>query len=696
MILSDNETKLDLLNNRAIAKTVVSIIRNSQESISIGVHGDWGAGKSSVLAMIEAELDSSDESLVSDWNENEEEGWNTTDDRSDLFPYVAVRFNSWQYQGFEDAKIALMSAIVVRLENSAKAYYKKHKIKGGFRKLKEISARVWENIDKLSIVKNAGKIGVSLVTGTAPLALFDIAAGHIRDVVTNKDKASELIGSIGELIKSEDSQESGYKEMEEFRKNYAELFQESHTEKLVVLIDDLDRCLPKPAIETLEAVRMFLSLDNSAFVIAADDLMIRYSVNEYFPRASQDQEETGTLGNFADKYLEKLIQVPLHIPRIGLSEAQLYIMLLMIESRIGESEELKKLVDVVIEKLHKPWALEQLTSEEIKTCLGDVYPSVINEIMIAKNIDRILAENTGGNPRNIKRFINMLLLRTDIAHNRGFTDEEIKMSVLAKMMLVEQYDYDFYKAIAEEIDENGICHAFDVVMKPEEETITEGGADREVITDTVTESTKATTGRKTKKTSAEKPIEKEPKVKNIQFLEYLRKDSVKKWMSIEPSLANIDLMPYFFACTEREDFFFESSDERIRELFSAVLAGRFAIAAKKKAIDKLSVDDAKSLFKKASQAVFKCNLSGDKIPPQVEGLQLLVEYRPELQESLGDFLLTLPLDSIGVWALGNWNSSIPKTSKARPKLKEFYKEIVEKNTDPFVRKSAQRAVSEEK
>ena len=50
MILSDNETKLDLLNNQAIAKTIVSIIKESKESVSIGVHGDWGAGKSSILA----------------------------------------------------------------------------------------------------------------------------------------------------------------------------------------------------------------------------------------------------------------------------------------------------------------------------------------------------------------------------------------------------------------------------------------------------------------------------------------------------------------------------------------------------------------------------------------------------------------------------------------------------------------------
>ena len=54
MILSDNETKIDMLNNKAIAKTVADIIRDCDDRpISIGIHGDWGAGKSSILAMVE-------------------------------------------------------------------------------------------------------------------------------------------------------------------------------------------------------------------------------------------------------------------------------------------------------------------------------------------------------------------------------------------------------------------------------------------------------------------------------------------------------------------------------------------------------------------------------------------------------------------------------------------------------------------
>ena len=62
--------------------------------------------------------------------------------------------------------------------------------------------------------------------------------------------------------------------MHAFREEFKELLEEADIDRLVVLVDDLDRCLPATSIETLEAIRLFLFVPRAAFVIAADEGMI--------------------------------------------------------------------------------------------------------------------------------------------------------------------------------------------------------------------------------------------------------------------------------------------------------------------------------------------------------------------------------------------------------------------------------------
>ena len=94
MIVADNETSVDLLYYEAVAKTVVRIVsEKSDEPLSVGVHGDWGAGKSSVLMMVEEACENDDRTLC-------------------------IRFNGWLFQGFDDAKTVLIETIVEELVKS--------------------------------------------------------------------------------------------------------------------------------------------------------------------------------------------------------------------------------------------------------------------------------------------------------------------------------------------------------------------------------------------------------------------------------------------------------------------------------------------------------------------------------------------------------------------------------------------------
>ena len=78
MIIPDNETAVDLLNNQPIANNIVDLLKDHMgEPITIGVHGDWGAGKSSVLEMIEASFINNKDGIL------------------------CLRFDGWRFQGFD-------------------------------------------------------------------------------------------------------------------------------------------------------------------------------------------------------------------------------------------------------------------------------------------------------------------------------------------------------------------------------------------------------------------------------------------------------------------------------------------------------------------------------------------------------------------------------------------------------------------
>ena len=98
---ADNETARDFLNFSGVADTVAEIIVQARgRPISIGVSGAWGIGKSSLIKLTQASLASRP---------------NKDGDRDFIF----VEFNAWLYQGYDDARAALMDVIAAKLQEEA-------------------------------------------------------------------------------------------------------------------------------------------------------------------------------------------------------------------------------------------------------------------------------------------------------------------------------------------------------------------------------------------------------------------------------------------------------------------------------------------------------------------------------------------------------------------------------------------------
>lgn len=347
-------------------------------------------------------------------------------------------FNGWTFQGFEDAKTVLIEATITELCRQ----------RSTVGKVKEIGAQLIKRVDWFKLARRGGGLAFALMTGLpSPDQIGEVFAGlkslSEKAKTLTPDQIQAGIDEAASFLKAGESANIP-EQIHQFRGEFSKLLDEAKIDQLVVLIDDLDRCLPTTAIETLEAIRLFLFVPKTAFVIGADEAMIEYAVRQHFP----DLPVASGPIPYARNYLEKLVQVPFRIPALGTQETRAYVTLLLVESLVGENHQgFKALLEKAHKNLNRPWLGTGLSREDLKTVDASRQQALDATYVLAQQIGPILAEGTRGNPRQIKRFLNALLVRQAIARARGF-GESIHQSVLAKLMLAERFQPDFYEYVA--------------------------------------------------------------------------------------------------------------------------------------------------------------------------------------------------------------------------------------------------------
>ncbi len=419
---SDNETTRDFLNFRHVASIVAEmIIRAEGKPLSIGVSGSWGVGKSSMVQLI-------GESLTI-----------RGDDK-----FLIVPFNAWLYQGYDDVRAALMEtitqALLKRAEGNATV----------FDKARELAGRVdWFRAAGLTIGSAA-----SVLLGHAPIGLVAEAVGTIKaltgpvdehEIESATETAKKVVHAGTGIIKPK-KRPTPPAAIEAFRTELRDTLKTLGV-TLVVLIDDLDRCLPPTTISTLEAIRLFLFLDGSAFVIAADDRMIRQAVQAHFGGMSLDDQ-------LVTSYFDKLIQVPLRVPPLGTQDVRAYLMLLFIDHSDLDPSIKDELRTKVCEQLGKSWKGMRVDRTFVLNLLKDWPPALAGQLDLADRLAPILttASQIAGNPRLIKRFLNTVEIRMAIAGENGVAVDE---GVLAKLHLLERCgDPAAYSALLKAVNQS--------------------------------------------------------------------------------------------------------------------------------------------------------------------------------------------------------------------------------------------------
>lgn len=478
---ADNETTKDFLNYEMHANLIKEYVTNPHLlPLTIGVFGDWGSGKSSIMRMLEQKLESDEKILT-------------------------IYFNSWLFEGCEDAKVSLLENIILEL-SKGKTLSEEAKSK---------VLQLLSRIDFLKLtsdgVKKYGKNVIDIIAtggiGTAIEAGFSMLNKDKLEILKNID-----ISTLDKYIK--DEQENTSKTtIKSFKDDFAKLIELTAYDSVVIFIDDLDRCLPERVIDTLEAIKLFLSVDNTAFVIGADERILKHSISMHLKlhTFNNDSEYLQNTQQIVTDYIEKLIQIPYRIPKLSASEIETYNNLLF-SLNLLDSEEFQKIYDKYLEfrkgDFYSPFSfgnIKEIISLDDKTELS-------NLLNISHFMSQMITNVLKGNPRQTKRFLNTFILRRKLAQVASL---EIDILILIKLMLLEYLNPTLFKKLNElQSGESGIILELgmleSVFIDGEENKLGEGFKDWQT-----------------------------PQIQN--------------WIRIEPKIGNVDLRNYFWLVRDKTE-----------------------------------------------------------------------------------------------------------------------------------------------
>lgn len=404
----DKETEIDYLNFGYMVNLVANIATNRDLSPStIGLYGDWGSGKSSLMKLIQKKI---------------EEKYPKDEKKKDTVKTLCIEFNGWLFEGYEDTKTSLCGAILDALADKK-------------RFSKEVTDYAKELIKKIDINKILGKgvkYGLDLFLSGGIGILTDLSLSSLLSTI--KSNAGEVqakdIEEILSMLKKNDKTRT---EIKNFRNEFKDLLNKSKVENVVVFIDELDRCLPDTVLEVFEAMRLFLFVEGMSFVIGADERLIQYSIK------SKYKEVPGNNLDIGKEYLEKVIQYPLYIPQLTRAEVNQYLACLLLKQTLSD-EKFKEILGIVYTLTPD----QDFSMDLISDKAPNLTENCKQEVALARQISSVLAPSINGNPRQCKRFLNTLYMRLKLAEARNVI---LDKNILAKLMLAEYFNPEFFKAV---------------------------------------------------------------------------------------------------------------------------------------------------------------------------------------------------------------------------------------------------------
>jgi GTPase SAR1 family protein len=329
LIIVDDITTDPILDFVLYRDAISRIIKNSYPKFTIGIFGDWGTGKTTLMNSIVQFL---------------------KDDKN----IVVVRFESWRYEREDQfALIPLLKTIAFAFPGNEERYQDiKQRLKSGATSLLKKTPDIISSVLAKYLGDQAGKITKEMI----------------------EDFRKEVNAKV-ELLVEVDRDTLYFDGFEDIRKEIIKIRKENLSFRIVVFIDDLDRCSPKKTLEVLESIKIFLGMEGFIYVLGlSHDIISKLIDLEY--------KESGVKG---EQYIKKIIQIPITLPKWNNED----------------------IIDLVLNLVEKG-------------IINEDYQEKIKE-----NID-LISVAIEHNPREIKRFLNNFIVAYEIFRTiPNFNDKEL-------------------------------------------------------------------------------------------------------------------------------------------------------------------------------------------------------------------------------------------------------------------------------
>lgn len=375
-IANDQPTDRDALDFTPYVETLADIIKTGDTPLTIGVFGGWGSGKTSLMRMVRKQLPKK---------------------------FTVAWFDAWKYDKEETLWRAFLLNVLFAVEEKS----------GETEELKTLKTMLYRGLEfekTGGVTIDLAKLGAKVAEGAIQIGLsFIPPLAALADMAKELQKsgAGNVAGGFESAIQRERTKiyVEQVRSLEQFQEKFATLIKSYISpNRLVVFVDDLDRCLPEKAIQVLEAIKLFLDAQDCIFVLGIDQDVIARGIEMKY-KDVKDRKDADGKAHFTIegiKYLEKIIQLPFQIPPV-------------IQDDMGK----------FVEGLSTEWAHE--------------------------DCPKVFAEGLGDNPRNIKRTVNTFLMLSKLAERRK---EKLKESVkpirLAKVVAIQAAHPDLFNLLLKE------------------------------------------------------------------------------------------------------------------------------------------------------------------------------------------------------------------------------------------------------